>query len=251
DEIQFVDERAPGLVLKGLPTYKSFLSALRWSMRSMFEESKLEVISMGRTLVNGKLSVRWCLHLWPKGLMNHALEFFSPTLKGWGFHHNSHEYAAPFVVEGYSTYEFDPWTAEVTRHSVDIKNPPLFLTDLLKQYSTTSEIQAVPYGLPSLRQSLRGGVLAGATAGASHVPREGAEAAATHVPLRASESKSWPLPQSCEDDFECNGGRANFPLQCCELPLLGKFCCKPPDGDPSPDAKDPAWLPLPVPSNDR
>ena len=21
------------------------------------------------------------------------------------------------------------------------------------------------------------------------------------------------------------GGRANFPLQCCELPLLGKFCC--------------------------
>ena len=52
---------------------------------------------------------------------------------------------APFIVEGYSNYEFDPWTAEaprrqawsrgrqVTRHSVDIKNPPLFITDLLKQ----------------------------------------------------------------------------------------------------------------------
>ena len=44
---------------------------------------------------------------------------------------------------------------------------------------------------------------------------------------RALRAGGWPLPQSCEDDFECNGGRANFPLQCCELPLLGKFCCAP------------------------
>ena len=34
-----------------------------------------------------------------------------------------------------------------------------------------------------------------------------------------------------------------------ELPLLGKFCCKPPDDDVQPNSKDPAWLPLPVPSD--
>lgn len=252
DEIQFVDERAPGMVMRGLPMYKHFLSALRWSLRSMFEESKLEITSMGRTLVNSQLSVRWRLHLWPKGLMNLALEMLSPSLKSWGFHQNvHHEWEAPFIVEGYSNYEFDPWTAEVTRHSVDIKNPPLFITDLLKQYST-SEIHAVPYGrlsVPygmqslSLRGSGKGFQFAGASLGQPVTPEAPA--------VTRQAGSNWPVPESCEDDFDCNGGRANFPLQCCELPLLGKFCCKPPDGETSPDSKDPAWLPLPVPSNDR
>lgn len=56
------------------------------------------------------------------------------------------------------------------------------------------------------------------------------------------------FPQGCEDDFECNDGKANFPLQCCEMPLLGKFCCEPPDdfatGVPN---EMPAYVPLPVP----
>ena len=55
-------------------------------------------------------------------------------------------------------------------------------------------------------------------------------------------------PPGCEDDFECNDGKANFPLQCCEMPLLGKFCCEPPDdfatGTPT---EMPAYVPLPVP----
>lgn len=55
------------------------------------------------------------------------------------------------------------------------------------------------------------------------------------------------LPQGCEDDFECNGGRANFPLQCCELPILGKFCCEPKEYEPSRELQDPAYVPLPVP----
>ena len=252
DDMQFVDERAPGFAMKGLTMYKRFLSALRWSLRSMFEESKLEITSMSRTLVNSQLSVRWRLHLWPKGLMNVALEIFSPTLQSWGLHQNSHhEWEAPFIVEGYSTYEFDPWTAEVIRHSVDIKNPPMFITDLLKQYSTPEIRTAVPCGL-SLPFHLRGSAVgsgvqfAGATAALSAPQRP-----ETTRLFAGGSGSSWPVPESCEDDFDCNDGRANFPLQCCELPLLGKFCCKPPDGDPSPDARDPAWLPLPVPSNDR
>merc|ERR1719323_752341 len=53
------------------------------------------------------------------------------------------------------------------------------------------------------------------------------------------------LPQGCEDDYECNDGKANFPLQCCELPLLGGFCCEP--GELAPPPQNPAYVPLPVP----
>ena len=41
-------------------------------------------------------------------------------------------------VRGYSKYEFDPWSGEVTKHSVDIKNPPMFLTDLFRQHPSGS-----------------------------------------------------------------------------------------------------------------
>uniref|UniRef100_A0A7S0FXX4 Uncharacterized protein n=1 Tax=Pyrodinium bahamense TaxID=73915 RepID=A0A7S0FXX4_9DINO len=56
------------------------------------------------------------------------------------------------------------------------------------------------------------------------------------------------LPQGCEDDYECNDGRANFPLQCCEVPFLGKFCCEP--GDGMAVSQNPAFVPLPVPVED-
>mmetsp|Transcript_5763 Transcript_5763/g.11792 ORF Transcript_5763/g.11792 Transcript_5763/m.11792 type:complete len:196 (+) Transcript_5763:50-637(+) len=56
---------------------------------------------------------------------------------------------------------------------------------------------------------------------------------------------SW--PQTCEDDYECNDGKANFPLQCCEFGL-GNFCCEPDDFRPAP--ADPALVTLPVPVED-
>lgn len=56
------------------------------------------------------------------------------------------------------------------------------------------------------------------------------------------------LPQGCEDDFECNDGKANFPLQCCEVPLLGSFCCEP--DNYTPVQQTPAYVPLPVPVED-
>jgi len=57
------------------------------------------------------------------------------------------------------------------------------------------------------------------------------------------------LPQACEDDFECNDGAANFPLQCCEIPLVGNWCCEPDDFMPVPQS--PAFVPIPVPVDDE
>mmetsp|Transcript_3113 Transcript_3113/g.7012 ORF Transcript_3113/g.7012 Transcript_3113/m.7012 type:complete len:161 (+) Transcript_3113:97-579(+) len=57
---------------------------------------------------------------------------------------------------------------------------------------------------------------------------------------------SWlpALPQTCSDDFECNDGKANFPLQCCEVMMM-RFCCEPDDFMPATDR--PAYVPIPVP----
>ncbi|CAJ1421349.1 unnamed protein product [Effrenium voratum] len=231
-EISFVDERAPGFELKGLNTYKRFLSALRWSVQSMSEESKLEITAMSKVLEAQQLRLRWRLHLWPKGLVGHAMALFAPGLQ------QTHYSEAPVIIEGYSKYEFDPWSGEVTKHSVDIKNPPMFLTDLFRQYS---QAKATPY--PSLRTESRT-TLAGAT-----LPLHSGQS--ERVALKSGLKEWMPsMPESCEDDFDCNGGAANFPLQCCELPLIGKFCCKPPDDDPAPNSRDPdlAWVPLPVPN---
>ena len=127
---------------------------------------------MGKTLsVDGKLSMRWRLHLWPKGVMSHALDFMAPALQNWGFHlRDTHQWEAPAIVEGYCSYEFDPWSGLISKHTVDIKNPPLFITDLLRQYSGSEVKASLPYGLPlrfqatdatrSLRSS---GALAGAS----------------------------------------------------------------------------------------
>lgn len=58
------------------------------------------------------------------------------------------------------------------------------------------------------------------------------------------------MPQGCEDDFECNDGKANFPLQCCELPIIGKFCCEPDDQWAKPLPRTPAYVPIPVRTDD-
>ncbi|CAE7488899.1 unnamed protein product [Symbiodinium pilosum] len=235
-EINFVDERAPSLAVQGLPMYRNFLAALRWSIRSMFDESKLEITAMGKTLLDGKLSIRWRLHLWPKGVMTHALDFLAPALQSWGFHLRDPDHLeATAIVEGYSNYEFDPWTGLITKHTVDIKNPPLFITDLLRQYSASEVKASLPYGLPLRFQADALPQNAGALAGAT---LRGESRRSTTARTAKASGKEWSFPQSCEDDFECNGGTANFPLQCCELPLLGKFCCKPPDDDVQPDSKD-------------
>eukprot|EP00931_Biecheleriopsis_adriatica_P112383 TRINITY_DN86992_c0_g1_i1.p1 TRINITY_DN86992_c0_g1~~TRINITY_DN86992_c0_g1_i1.p1 ORF type:complete len:169 (+),score=32.65 TRINITY_DN86992_c0_g1_i1:61-507(+) len=62
---------------------------------------------------------------------------------------------------------------------------------------------------------------------------------------------SMSLPKTCNDDFECNGGSANFPLRCLDLAFT-KICVDPDDfGQSSQESfTDLAYVPLPVRSED-
>eukprot|EP00408_Alexandrium_pacificum_P041448 CAMPEP_0171246468 /NCGR_PEP_ID=MMETSP0790-20130122/47969_1 /TAXON_ID=2925 /ORGANISM="Alexandrium catenella, Strain OF101" /LENGTH=175 /DNA_ID=CAMNT_0011713795 /DNA_START=116 /DNA_END=644 /DNA_ORIENTATION=- len=100
------------------------------------------------------------------------------------------------------------------------------------------------------RQAQASGAVA-PQASAAAAPLAGATAQGSQQRSRTpatSLAASWlpSLPQTCEDDYECNDGKANFPLQCCELPLLGKFCCEPDDFRPAPSSLAPVLLPVPV-----
>jgi len=73
------------------------------------------------------------------------------------------------------------------------------------------------------------------------------------IPSRSSASRSvlaaaslMPgLPQTCENDFDCNGGNANFPLQCLDV-VVTKICVDPSDFQPGSTPQDLAYVPLPV-----
>jgi hypothetical protein len=70
--------------------------------------------------------------------------------------------------------------------------------------------------------------------------------------LVAVEALSWmpSMPQTCEDDFDCNGGKANFPLQCLDM-MVAKICVDPDDFQSSYQASaDLAFVPLPVRADD-
>jgi len=58
------------------------------------------------------------------------------------------------------------------------------------------------------------------------------------------------LPQTCENDFDCNGGNANFPLQCLDL-VVTKICIDPSDFQPGGTSRDVAYVPLPVRIDDE
>jgi hypothetical protein len=70
--------------------------------------------------------------------------------------------------------------------------------------------------------------------------------------LAALSGVSWmpSMPQTCEDDFECNGGKANFPLQCLDV-LVAKICVDPDDFQQSSQTSpELAYVPLPVRADD-
>mmetsp|Transcript_29214 Transcript_29214/g.57205 ORF Transcript_29214/g.57205 Transcript_29214/m.57205 type:complete len:155 (-) Transcript_29214:215-679(-) len=59
---------------------------------------------------------------------------------------------------------------------------------------------------------------------------------------------SWmpSMPQICDDSFDCNDGKANFPLQCLDLAFI-KVCVDPDDFDQSAAVSgEPAYVPIPV-----
>jgi hypothetical protein len=51
------------------------------------------------------------------------------------------------------------------------------------------------------------------------------------------------LPQTCDDDYECNGGKANYPLRCMDV-VVAKVCVDPDDLTPA--SAEPAYEPLVV-----
>jgi hypothetical protein len=75
----------------------------------------MEVVAT-RPPENGEVYMRWRLHLWPRDV----LSIFSNAEPG-----------RPSVVDGYSRYLFDPWTAAVVTHTIDIVNPPTLLGQFL------------------------------------------------------------------------------------------------------------------------
>eukprot|EP00434_Breviolum_minutum_P042060 symbB.v1.2.037419.t1/scaffold5520.1/size26209/2 len=234
-DIEVTDARLPSFKIKGLATYQQVLSTLQWSVSTTCHSSKLEITSITPP-VNNDMYLRWRLKLWFKDVRS-WLGISQAVVTGT---------EVPFIVEGYSKYTFDPWSAEIVKHTIDITNPPMYLSDLMASYASPSWMTVSPQlGMPGLSawpfqvNQQPEGILTGGTATV-----QGGR------PVTTMHAGGWMpgLPQGCEDDFECNDGKANFPLQCCEMPLLGKFCCEPPDdfatGTPT---EMPAYVPLPVP----
>lgn len=204
EDITFVDQRMPSMELHGLDAYKRTLRAVRWAVKSAANSSHMEITAMQQP-VDNKLYIRWRLRILPKEPLALAARNVLSSLMDDG----------TLVIEGCSKYEFHHSTAEISRHTLDITNPPLFLSNLLVTDVRSWEL-SVP-GMPTP------GIL------------------------------RFTLPSPCEDDFECNNGTANYPLQCLlphecnpNLPSMfgmGRFCC-------DPDLLEPArqLLRVPVPS---
>jgi len=255
--IEVTDARLPSFRLKGIATYEQVLSTLQWSVKTTCSRSVMEVTSVSPP-VNNEMYMRWRLKLWFKDVRSLLAPAFGTSpqfLSADG----------PLIVEGYSRYTFDPWSAEIVKHAIDITNPPTYLQDLVARQMPIWSTPAVStgFGIPTaisgqfevplgLQAATRQGqVMAGASMSKENPPLTGATATSRGEGASsvARSAGNWlpGLPQGCEDDFECNDGKANFPLQCCELPVMGKFCCEPPDDYEQGVPSMPAWLPLPVP----
>lgn len=65
-------------------------------------------------------------------------------------------------------------------------------------------------------------------------------------PAMAALGLTQSMPQICDDDFDCNGGKANFPFRCLDM-LLTKICVNPDDFEKNtPTSAEPAYVPIPV-----
>jgi len=100
---------------------------------------------------------------------------------------------------------------------------------------------AVTFVVPRLQPQSPG--LSGQFAGA-------ARTSVTARPQLAMAAVSWmpSMPQTCDDDFDCNEGKANFPLQCLDMELL-KVCVDPDDFERS-GSRELAYVPIPVKAED-
>lgn len=189
EDITFVDQRMPKMELHGLAAYKSALRAVRWAVKAVANTSHMEITAMQQPMDN-KLYIRWRLRILPKDMLAFAARNVFESLVD----------DRALVVEGCSKYEFHHSTAQISRHTIDVMNPPLFLNNFLftdvRSWGTSVPAGMQPPGI-----------------------------------LR------FAMPSPCEDDFECNNGTANYPLQCLlphecnqnlpEMFAIGRFCCEP------------------------
>jgi len=129
-DITLEDVRLPSFKVKGIENYRSALEMLRWSLRAACDHQQIEVTSVSGPL-NGVVHMRWRLLLWPKDLLLPAKDFLQWPSTGMRSPLLMHAMREPFIVEGYSRYEFDAWSGKIIRHTLDITNPPVPLMDLL------------------------------------------------------------------------------------------------------------------------
>ena len=101
-DIEVTDARLPSFKIKGLATYQQVLSTLQWSVSTTCHSSKLEITSITPP-VNNDMYLRWRLKLWFKDVRS-WLGISQAVVTGT---------EVPFIVEGYSKYTFDPWSAEI------------------------------------------------------------------------------------------------------------------------------------------
>eukprot|EP00421_Protoceratium_reticulatum_P003984 CAMPEP_0168369064 /NCGR_PEP_ID=MMETSP0228-20121227/6569_1 /TAXON_ID=133427 /ORGANISM="Protoceratium reticulatum, Strain CCCM 535 (=CCMP 1889)" /LENGTH=379 /DNA_ID=CAMNT_0008381921 /DNA_START=21 /DNA_END=1158 /DNA_ORIENTATION=+ len=132
-DVVLEDALLPNFRLHGLEAYQTALDMMRWSARAACNGQRIEVTAISPP-VNGVIYMRWRVHLWPKDPLGPAKDFLTPSL-GWNspllYSVGAHE---PTILEGYSRYTFDPWSAEIIRHTIDITNPPMPIVDLLRRH---------------------------------------------------------------------------------------------------------------------
>lgn len=137
EDVEVVDARLPSFRLRGLATYQRVLSTLRWSVSAACVGARLEITATSPP-VNNEVYMRWRLHLWPRDPLENARGLFLAPLGGVGRGFSSGlpllGAGLPLIVEGYSRYEFHPWTAEIVKHTIDITNPPMYLDEVIRSY---------------------------------------------------------------------------------------------------------------------
>jgi hypothetical protein len=233
DDITFLDARAPSFQLHGKDLYHQTLSALSWAVKASSDACAMEITALRPPIESSDLLVRWRITMWPKSILPRKLYNSNPLM-------SLGSSGKPFLLEGYSRYDFDPWSAIISKHTIEVTNPPLGIQDLIGNAVPRFSTQVVP-GMVMQRSGLTG-------VSGTRVSRMSVGVGRSLKLGRRANLFPYGLPKACKDDFECNGGTANFPLQCCEVPLMGKICVAPDDFAPEP--KDPAYVPLPVPTQD-
>jgi len=255
-DLEVIDARAPNFRLHGLNSYQNILQILRSVLRTSCQRIKLDLTSISPP-VDNEVRIRWRLKLVPVDVLAPAKNIFQQLQPPFKRRPSPLEFAPlgqPLVVEGYSRYTFDAWTGQIVKHTIDITNPPMYINDLIKQYNFAfnwpgaREVRPQMWPQGSLSPALAQSPLAD---GSQTVSGQGLPTnAARNSKVARQAFPEWMsfLPEGCEDDYECNEGKANFPLQCCELPVLGRFCCEPDNFVPIPS--QPSFVPLPVPVED-